>query len=672
MDFLESRVNFLIDEINHHNFKYYVLDDPTIPDSEYDKLFHELKNIELEHPSYARVDSPTQRVGGQVKEGFKEIKHNTPMLSLNNSFPHSVDNDLRKLSDDENEIFCCEPKLDGLACSLVYVNGILTNAGTRGDGEVGEDILANVKTIHNVPLKLYGSVPEILEVRGEIVMPKAKFEAYNERQRKLGKPTLKNPRNGAAGSVRQLDPAVTASRPLAFYAYGIVKSGNGASINKSHYEGLRYLHSLRFEVSSFVRQVKGPKQVKEYIDAIEKRRDAIPYEIDGVVVKIDSVDRQEELGYVMRAPNWAFSYKYPATEELTTLEAVDFQVGRTGAICPVARLRPVDVGGVTVSNATLHNEGEIRRLGLMIGDQVSVRRAQEVIPQVCSVNLSARPGDAQPIIFPTTCPGCNSPLEKPEDEAVWRCTGGLICDAQRIEGLIHFVSRKAMNIGGVGEKLVASLFDKRLIETFADLFTLAPQDLMPLDGMALKSAEKTIKSISDAKVTTLPRFLFALGIRGVGEGGSRDLANHFKTLDAIINATHDELIEAPDIGPITASSIRAFFSNEGNTQVVQRLLDAGVTWEPITEIADSAIKGTNFVVTGSFSIVPRKDIEAAIRNAGGKVLGSVSAKTQVLIAGEKAGSKLEKSSKLVSLGAVILIFNEKDGIRFLRSNGLAI
>ena len=667
-----ERVHQLTDALNAHNYNYYVLDNPTISDSEYDKLFHELRALEESEPALLLPHSPTHRVGGALKKGFVEIAHNTPMLSLSNTFAETLSKDIERMSDGPDEMYCCEPKLDGLACSLLYKDGILVQALTRGDGASGEEITANVKTIRNVPLKLTGNVPPLLEVRGEIVMPKALFEQYNEKCREQGKTPLKNPRNGAAGSVRQLNPAVTASRPLAFYAYGLIKTGGGDHLYESHYNGLRLLHSLGFEVSRYVRLVQGADAVKSYIDAIEKARDEIPYEIDGAVIKIDSVAKQESLGFISRSPKWAFSFKYPAVEEMTILKAVDYQIGRTGAATPVARLEPVDIAGVTVSNATLHNQNEIARLGLKIGDRVIVRRAQEVVPQITGVDLASRPDDAQEIVFPTHCPVCNSKLVRPEDEVVWRCSGGLICDAQRIEGLKHFVSRKAMDIDGVGEKLVGMLFEKRLIADFADLFHLTPSELMPLDGMAAKSAEKTVRSIAAAKATILPRFLFALGIRGVGEGSSRDLANYFKTLDAIMNASVDELVEAPDIGPITAKSIVSFFSNEGNMRVVNRLLEAGITWEPIKESSESAIKGMTFVVTGGFSIVPRKEIEQAIRDAAGNVSGSVSSKTNVLIVGVNAGSKLTKAEKIVESGGSLRILNEEEGLAFLRAQGVSI
>ncbi|MEG3765001.1 NAD-dependent DNA ligase LigA [Alteromonas sp. 14N.309.X.WAT.G.H12] len=663
-----SRINKLIDQINTHNHNYYAMDNPTISDSEYDRMFNELKALEAKNPALVLPHSPTHRVGGAIKKGFTEVKHATPMLSLSNSNGDTLMKDLTRMSVSPEELYCCEPKLDGLACSLLYENGFLIQGLTRGDGMSGEDITANVKTIRNIPLKLMGDIPKRLEVRGEIVMPKALFEEYNEKRRAQGKSTLKNPRNGAAGSVRQLDPSVTASRPLAFYAYGVVKTDGGSTLYRSHYDSLTLLQSLGFEVSSYVRRVKGPEQVKKYIDAIGRVRNEIPYEIDGAVFKIDSVEKQEALGYISRAPKWAFSYKYPAVEEMTTLLSVDMQIGRTGAVTPVGRLEPVDIAGVTVSNVTLHNQNEIERLGLMIGDRVIVRRAQEVIPQVIGVDVSSRPTDAKEIVFPTHCPVCNSALVRPEDEVVWRCSGGLICSAQRIEGLKHFVSRKAMNIDGVGEKLVSLLFEKGLVIDFSDLFHLTANQLMPLDGMASKSAENTIRSITQAKKTSLSRFVYALGIRGVGENSSRILATHFKSLEALMSACIDELVDVPDIGPITAKDIVTFFSHKGNLRVIRQLLDAGVSWESIKTVADSPIKGMNFVVTGGFSIVPRKSIEQAILDAGGKVSGSVSSKTQTLIVGTNAGSKLDKAIKINGAGGNITILDEDAGVAFLKGH----
>jgi DNA ligase (NAD+) len=668
----QARINELTTVINRYSDEYYLHDNPSIPDSDFDKLFNELRELEIANPSLALPYSPINRVGGAIKKGFEKKPHSTPMISLKDIFStDDVESYLTRLFSDEelaNASFCCEPKLDGLACSLVYVDGILTQGLTRGDGEYGEDITSNVKTIKNIPLKLKTPTPGLLEVRGEIVMPLDKFEAYNEKCREKGVAPLKNPRNGAAGSTRQLNPKVTASRPLMFLAYGLVQHED-SSID-SHFDGLHLLSKAGFSVSSYVRSVKGIKEVLRYIEAIGKARPQMPYDIDGAVIKVNSVSKQRELGSLSRTPRWALAYKYPAVEESTINDGVDFQVGRTGAITPVARLKPVNVSGVTISNATLHNEAEIQRLGLRIGDHVVVRRAGDVIPQIVSVILEKRPENTTEIIFPRTCPVCQSPLSKPEDEAVWRCTGGLVCDAQSIEGLKHFVSRKAMNIDGVGDKLVEQLFTKRVIKDFAELFALTVEDIMPLDGMAKKSAEKVIRSIQSSKHTTLQKFLFSLGIRGVGEGSSRDISNHFKNLDVIIAADEDALIEAPDIGPITAKSVVDFFSNEGNMDVVNRLIAQGITWDDVESSKESPITGKTFVVTGTFSLVPRKTIEAAIVNAGGKLSGSVSKKTQHVFVGDKAGSKLSTALSLNEAGANIMILKDEEAVQHLRGLGI--
>ena len=674
MNDIKQRIESLTQSLNKYNEEYYVNDDPSIPDADYDELFHELKDLEKKYPLLALPYSPTHRVGGAVKDGFEKKPHTTPMISLKDIFSHDdtvAELNRMSLGDDSNlTAYCCEPKLDGLACSLIYVDGVLSQGLTRGDGEYGEDITSNVKTIKNIPLKLKISIPGKLEVRGEIVMPLKEFEEYNKKCREEGRKTLKNPRNGAAGSVRQLDAKVTASRPLMFMAYGLVK--HEGNTTDSHFKGLKLLVSAGFQVSKYVRHVIGTKKVLEYIEAIGEIRPKMPYDIDGAVIKIDSVPKQKELGSLSRTPKWALAYKYPAVEKSTPLDGVDFQVGRTGSVTPVARLSPVEVSGVTISNATLHNEDEIRRLGLMIGDTVIVRRAGDVVPQVVSVIHEKRPEDAREIVFPTTCPVCQSALAKADDEAVWRCTGGLICDAQSVEGLKHFVSRKAMNIDGVGEKLVEQLFSRRVITDFSGLFSLTPQDVMPLEGMGQKSAEKAVTAIQASKKTTLEKFLFALGIRGVGEGSSRDLSNHFKTLDAIMNADEDALVGAPDIGPITAKSVVEFFYNEGNIAVVQRLLASGITFPEIKSNESAVLTGKTFVVTGSFTLVSRGKIEEAIRNSGGKLSSSVSRKTEYLLLGENAGSKLTKAMTINDGGGNITILKDNEGVTLLRELGVNI
>lgn len=663
MQRVEQRLQELRQILNEHAIRYYVEDAPTIPDAEYDRLMQELLEIEAQYPQWISEDSPSQRVGGAPLSSFEAVTHERPMLSLDNAFADSeLDSFFRRIGErvaaTQHARFCCEPKLDGLAVSLLYVDGRLTQAATRGDGTTGENITENVRTIKSIPLKLSGTGwPSRIEVRGEVFMPKEGFERMNAQALKKGQKVFVNPRNAAAGSLRQLDSRITAKRPLAFYAYsvGVVE---GAELLTSHYERFLQLKSWGLPVSPETQRVENAAQVKDYYQTIMARRANLPYEIDGVVIKVDDIALQEKLGFVARAPRWAIAYKFPAQEEMTRLNEVEFQVGRTGAITPVAKLEPIFVGGVTVSNATLHNADEIERLGVMVGDTVIIRRAGDVIPQIVSVVLERRPQEAQPIIFPSHCPVCQSDVERVEGEAVARCTGGLVCQAQRKEALKHFVSRKAMDVDGLGDKVIEQLVEREMVETPADLFKLRAGELTVLDRMGPKSAQNITQALINAKHTTLARFLYALGIREVGETTAMNLAQHFCTLEAISQASIEQLIEVQDVGVIVASHVHAFFSQEKNQRVVQELRDLGVTW-PDIESQDAAkpqpLAGKTVVLTGSLVQLSRNEAKAALQSLGAKVTGSVSKNTDMLFAGEAAGSKLVKAQELG-----IEIFSEQD------------
>lgn len=651
---IQEKLNQLRESLHYHGVKYYVEDSPEIPDAEYDRLMRELMEIEAQHPELVSLDSPSQRVGGAPLDGFDSVRHEIPMLSLDNAFDDSeLDAFHKRMSDrlagTKLDVFCCEPKLDGLAVSLLYVNGVFVQAATRGDGATGENITENVRTIKAIPLKLQGEGwPERLEVRGEVFMPKEGFDKLNEQALKKGEKVFVNPRNAAAGSLRQLDSRITAKRPLSFYAYsvGVVE---GAALSESHYERFLQLKGWGLPMCPETRRVANLEEVKAYYQDILTRRDALPYEIDGVVIKVDSIAAQEQLGFVARAPRWAIAYKFPAQEEITTLNDVEFQVGRTGAITPVAKLEPVFVGGVTVSNATLHNADEIERLGVMVGDCVVIRRAGDVIPQIVSIVSDRRPENAREIVFPTNCPVCNSAVERVEGEAVARCSGGLVCQAQRKEALKHFVSRKALDVDGLGEKVIEQLVDREMVETPADLFKLSAGVITVLDRMGPKSAQNVVDALVKAKETTLPRFLYSLGIREVGEATAANLAKHFKTLEAVQAASHDDLIEVQDIGAIVASHITAFFAQDKNQMVIDDLRAQGVHW-PDVEAKDSSapqpLAGKIVVLTGSLSQLTRTDAKAALEGLGAKVTGSVSKKTDILFAGDNAGSKLAKAQEL--------------------------
>ncbi|MCZ4295827.1 NAD-dependent DNA ligase LigA [Vibrio sinaloensis] len=651
---IQEKLNQLRESLHYHGVKYYVEDSPEIPDAEYDRLMRELMDIEAQHPDLVTLDSPSQRVGGAPLDGFDSVSHEIPMLSLDNAFDDGeLDAFNKRMSDrltgTQIDTFCCEPKLDGLAVSLLYVNGLFVQAATRGDGATGENITENVRTIKAIPLKLQGEGwPERLEVRGEVFMPKEGFAKLNEQALKKGDKVFVNPRNAAAGSLRQLDSRITAKRPLSFYAYsvGVVE---GMSLSESHYERFLQLKGWGLPMCPETRRVANLDQVKDYYRDILNRRDQLPYEIDGVVIKVDDIAIQEQLGFVARAPRWAIAYKFPAQEEITLLNDVEFQVGRTGAITPVAKLEPVFVGGVTVSNATLHNADEIARLGVKIGDSVVIRRAGDVIPQIVSIVLDRRPENAQEIVFPTLCPVCGSAVERVEGEAVARCSGGLVCQAQRKEALKHFVSRKALDVDGLGEKVIEQLVDREMVETPADLFKLSAGVITVLDRMGPKSAQNVVDALSKAKATTLPRFLYSLGIREVGEATAANLAQHFKSLEAVQSASHEELIEVQDIGGIVASHITAFFAQDKNKLVIDELRAQGVYW-PDVEAKDSSapqpLAGKIVVLTGSLSQLTRMDAKAALEGLGAKVTGSVSKKTDILFAGDNAGSKLAKAQEL--------------------------
>ena len=651
----QQRIDQLREQINQHNFHYYVDDQPLIPDAAYDRLMQELKQLEAEYPELISADSPTQKVGGAALASFAQVEHEVPMLSLDNAFDAEEFHGFNKriaewLRSDDELAFNCEPKLDGLAVSILYEDGVLVRAATRGDGRTGENITANVRTIKNVPLRLRGEdIPARLEVRGEVFMPKAGFDKLNEVQLEQGKKTFANPRNAAAGSLRQLDSAITASRPLMFYAYSLgLVEGEQVPLADCHSGRLAQLKHWGLPLCAESKAVRGAQACLDYYQHIMQVRNALSYEIDGVVIKVDNIALQQRLGFVARAPRWAIAFKFPAQEEMTKLLDVEFQVGRTGAITPVARLEPVFVGGVTVSNATLHNQDEIERLGLKIGDTVIIRRAGDVIPQVVAVVEAERPADATDIVFPQTCPVCDSAVEKLESEAVARCSGGLFCGAQRKEAMKHFASRKAMDVDGLGDKVIEQLIDAGLVKTPADFFKLEVSQIASLERMGEKSALNLVAAIRKAKATTLPRFLYALGIREVGEATAQNLANHFMSLEAIQHASLEALTEVNDIGEVVAQHIYHFFRESHNLEVVQALIEAGVNWPVIEQKSadEQPLAGQTWVLTGTLTTMGRSEAKARLQNLGAKVAGSVSAKTHAVVAGEAAGSKLNKATEL--------------------------
>ncbi|MBJ2129262.1 NAD-dependent DNA ligase LigA [Alteromonas sp. IB21] len=651
----QQKVAELRNTLNEYNYQYYVLDEPSVPDAVYDRDMQALIALETQYPTLQSPNSPSQKVGGAALSSFEQVTHEVPMLSLDNAFDEesllAFEKRLKdRLKDSSTMDFSCEPKLDGLAVSILYENGELVRAATRGDGQVGENITANVRTISNVPLTLRGdNYPARVEVRGEVFMPREGFAKLNEQQKETGGKVFANPRNAAAGSLRQLDSKITAKRPLMFYAYSLgVVQPESFTLPSTHSARLAQLGQWGLPLCPDIDTAEGGRGCLDYYNRILEKRDNLPYDIDGVVFKVDRIDLQAALGFVARAPRWAIAQKFPAQEEVTTLLDVEFQVGRTGAITPVARLEPVFVGGVTVSNATLHNQDEITRLGVKIGDTVVIRRAGDVIPQVVSVVEANRTGDETDIIFPSQCPVCDSQVEKLEDEAVARCTGGLICAAQRKQALKHFASRKAFDIDGLGDKLVDQLVDADLVHSPADFFTLSLGDVVGLERMAEKSASKLLSSLEASKKTTLAKFLYALGIREVGEATAANLAAHFETLDAIREASLEALVEVQDVGGVVATHIFNFFNESHNTDVIDALIREGVHW-PAIEKPDSEnlpLEGKTCVITGTLSEMGRSDAKARLQLLGAKVAGSVSKNTDFLVAGEKAGSKLTKAQEL--------------------------
>lgn len=644
--------------IRHHEYCYYVLDAPEIPDVEYDKLIKQLQSLEHDHPELITSDSPTQRVGGVPLSQFASVKHELPMLSLDNVFDELSFNAFNKrvkdrlhLSDSQSVDYCCELKLDGLAVSLLYENGRFIRAATRGDGTTGEDITANVKTIKTIPLVLQGeNIPTRLEVRGEVFMTHKGFAKLNAEAEKRNERTFANPRNAAAGSLRQLDPKITAKRSLSFYCYG-VGINEGTTLPDNHYDRLMRFKAWGLPVSDKVQIRQGAQEALAYFHEIGEQRMSLGFDIDGVVIKVNSIAQQEELGFVARAPRWATAFKFPAQEEVTKLNKVDFQVGRTGAITPVARLEPVSVAGVIVSNATLHNSDEIVRLGIREGDYVTVRRAGDVIPQIVAVIQDRRPADSKEIIFPTHCPICGSLIVRDEGEAISRCAGGLICPAQRKEALKHFVSRRAMNVDGLGDKLIEQLVDKDYVKTPADLYKLTLPMLCSLDKVGEKLANNLINALQQSKSTSLNRFIFALGIPNVGEVTAENLVNQLGNLSAIENASLEQLQTVNDVGEVIAESIVDFFQEPHNRDVIEQLTSAeiGIHW-PDVEIQaltiDSPFTGKTVVLTGTLSQLTRDEAKDKLKKLGAKVTGSVSKKTDLVIAGEAAGSKLTKAEEL--------------------------
>lgn len=662
----QQRVNILREEINSHNYSYYVLDDPEIPDSEYDRLLRELTELENQNPKLITPDSPTQRVGSKPLNSFSEVEHEVPMLSLSNAFSDEEMNDfdrrIREGVEKDNINYAAEPKLDGLAISLLYKDGLLVRAATRGDGRTGEDVTLNIRTIDAIPLKLRGTnYPELIEIRGEVVMPKAGFEKLNHQQLDKGEKPFVNPRNAAAGSLRQLDPQITATRPLSFYSYGTGLI-EGLQLPNKHSEIMEKLKSWGLRINPESRVVNGVKGCQAYYESLAKKRNILPDEIDGIVYKLDDIELQNIMGFVSRAPRWAIARKFPAQEEMTKLLAIDIQVGRTGALTPVARLQPVFVGGVTVSNATLHNQDEIDRLDVRTGDTVIVRRAGDVIPQVVSVVKSKRQGKPRRFYLPDTCPVCGSETARFEDEAVTFCTGGLYCEAQRKEAIKHFASRRAMNVDGLGDKLVELLVDEGLIHTIDDLYKLDVEDLINLERMAEKSAKNLVTSLEQSKKTTLARFVFSLGIHSIGETTAQTLANHFATLEKIMDANEEQLLAVPDVGPIVAENLITFFKQTHNCEVVEQLISVGINWPKIKKksVDEQPLAGKTFVVTGTLETMGRNDAKAALQELGAKVSGSVSKKTDYVVVGENPGSKATKAADLD-----IMILDEKAFIKLL-------
>ena len=663
---LEDDIKKLREKINEHNYRYYVLDDPVISDAEYDVLFQQLKQLEKHHPEFITSDSPTQRVGEKPLKEFDEVHHQIPMLSLENAFAEediiAFDQRVHERLHIEGPIdYSAEPKLDGLAVSLRYEKGILVLASTRGDGSTGEDVTENIRTIQMIPLHLRGDdYPKILEVRGEVYIPNAGFLKLNREAEKKGEKIFVNPRNAAAGSLRQLDPRITASRPLAIFCYGIGVV-EGGKLPAKHSEILAALRKWGLVVNAEAKVVHGIDECLKYYAHMQKIREKLPYGIDGIVYKVNRIDLQEKLGFVSRAPRWAIAYKFPAEEASTIIEAVEFQVGRTGALTPVARLKPVFVGGATVSNATLHNMDEVKRKDIHIGDTVMVRRAGDVIPEVVGVIKEKRPKQIKKIELPTHCPVCHSNVDYVEGEAVAKCSGGLFCPAQRKEAIKHFASRRAMNIEGLGDKLVEQLVDSQLIDYVSDLYSLEFKALADLERMGDKSAKNLLDELEKSKKTTLPRFLFSLGIREVGEATAKQLAQHFGDLPALMEATIEELQTVQDVGPIVAEHIISFFAEKHNRDIIQKLIKSGVHWEKMKKLAQLPLHGQTFVLTGAMQGMSRDEAKEKLESLGAKVAGSVSSKTNYVVVGSDAGSKLKKAKELG-----IATMEEEDFLEFLK------
>ncbi|MCK4743732.1 MAG: NAD-dependent DNA ligase LigA [Sulfuriflexus sp.] len=660
-----ERAAKLHEQLNYHNHRYYVLDDPQIPDIEYDMMLRELQDLEAQYPKLCSPDSPTQRVGAAPLSKFSEVKHEVPMLSLGNVFSEDELNDFdrrcREGLDNDNIEYVAEPKLDGLAISLLYKEGLLIRAATRGDGSTGEDVTANVKTIGAIPLRLSGkNIPDVIEVRGEIYISSDGFEALNARQRDKGEKTFANPRNAAAGSLRLLDSSITAQRPLTMYCYAVGACSDGV-LADTHSDVLEQLRAWGLRVSHEHAVVQGAKGCYKYYEKLLERRDKLPYEIDGIVYKVNRFDQQQTLGFVSRAPRWATAHKFPAQEKTTQLLAIDIQVGRTGALTPVARLEPVEVGGVTVTNATLHNQDEIERKDVRVGDTVIVRRAGDVIPEVVGSVTSKRKKGARKFKFPSQCPECASEVVRIEGEAKARCSGGLYCPAQRKESIKHFASRRAMDIEGLGDKLVEQLVDEELISDAADLYTLTAEQLAGMERMGEKSANNLLIALEESKAITLPRFIFSLGIREVGEATARSLANHFGNLEKIMLATSEELEQVPDVGPVVARNIETFDHQSHNRDVIDKLISNGVHWDDIdvTESAEQLLAGKIIVLTGALSM-SRGEAKDKLQAMGAKVSGSVSKKTSLVIAGADAGSKLTKANDLG-----VLVLDETELVKIL-------
>jgi DNA ligase (NAD+) len=677
---IQERVDALRELLHHHAHRYYVLDEPEIPDAEYDRLFRELQELEAQHPELLTPDSPTQRVGGKALDGFVKVRHKVPMLSIRTetdieasgarNFDARVRRELSLPESAPPIEYVAELKFDGLALNLRYENGVLVQAATRGDGEIGEEVTQNIRTIGQIPLRLPQDAPPVLEVRGEVYMRRDDFERLNELQREKiakgakGEKTFVNPRNAAAGAVRQLDPSIARQRPLSFFAYGwgeITPPEQGGPAFKTHFETLLTLRSWGFPVSTRTQLATGPEELVAFHQSVGRERDSLPFDIDGVVYKVNSLELQKRLGFVSREPRWAVAHKYPAQEQMTTVESIDVYVGRTGKLTPVARLAPVFVGGVTVTNATLHNEDEARRKDVRVGDTVIVRRAGDVIPEVVAVVPDKRAPNAKQFTMPRHCPVCGSEAVREEGEADYRCTGGLFCGAQRKQAILHFAQRRAMDIEGLGEKLVDQMVDGDVIKTLPDLYRLGLNALASLARMADKSAQNVLAALEKSKHTTLPRFLYGLGIRHVGEATAKDLARHFGKLDSIMDASVEQLLEVPDVGPVVAESIHTFFQQEHNREVVEQLRACGVTWEEgeAAARAPKPLAGKTIVLTGTLPTLSRDEAKDMLEAAGAKVAGSVSKKTDYVIAGAEAGSKLDKAREL---GVAVL---DEDGLRAL-------